>query len=357
MTMLSVLIPGRNEEFMARTIACVLKEMRGDTEVIAVCDGSWPDPAIQDHPRVNVIHFTKSVGQRASTNAAARLSQAKYLMKLDAHCNVDEGFDVKLMQPYESGELTGDVTTIPRMYNLHAFSWKCGNCGNETYQGPTPTECLVCKAGRDFERIMVWKPRLGRRTDFARIDKEVRFKYWRRYEKRRDVRRQGDLAEVLCAVGACWMMPAARFWDLGGMDETTGSWGQFGVEISCKSWLSGGRQIVNKRTWFSHLFRTQWKFQWPYPISQTDIDAARAYSKDLWLNDRWPKQQRAFAWLIEKFKPVPEWHEEITKEQRESESHANADVQDVPVVGPGLADAGDGETAAKPDDTRLVPQA
>ena len=39
------------------------------------------------------------------------------------------------------------------------------------------------------------------------------------------------------------------------------------------------------------------------------------------------------------------------------EPHANADLQDVPVVGPGLADAGNGEGAARPDETRLVPQA
>jgi len=39
--------------------------------------------------------------------------------------------------------------------------------------------------------------------------------------------------------------------ELEGLDERHGFWGQFGTEISCKSWLSGGRQVVNKKTWFA----------------------------------------------------------------------------------------------------------
>src|SRR3990172_5902379 len=96
MPSLSVLIPSRNEQFLARTIADVLKNMRGDTEVICVCDGMWPDPPVVDHPKVTMIYHPTAVGQRAATNEAARVSHAKYLMKLDAHCAVDEGFDVKL---------------------------------------------------------------------------------------------------------------------------------------------------------------------------------------------------------------------------------------------------------------------
>ena len=67
--------------------------MEADTEVIAICDGYWPDPPVVDHPKVTIVHHTKSIGQRAATNEGARISQAKYVMKLDAHCTVDKGFD------------------------------------------------------------------------------------------------------------------------------------------------------------------------------------------------------------------------------------------------------------------------
>ena len=245
MPALSVLIPARNEEFLARTIDSVTANMRGDTEVIAVCDGYWPDPVIRDHPRVNLIHYTEPVGQRAGTNYAAKLSRAKYVLKLDAHCSVAEGFDVDLMAPYESGEVGMDTTTVPRMFNLHAFDWVCAD-GHIRYQGP-PGPCTDC--GKPTEREIRWAPRRSRKTDFARFDKALHFQYWRQWGHRPEA--QGEIADLMCSVGACWMMPTERYWELGGMDEGHGSWGQMGVEVACKSWLSGGRQVVNKRTWFA----------------------------------------------------------------------------------------------------------
>jgi len=41
---LSVVIPARKEMFLQRTIESVLSNIEADTEVIAVCDGYWPDP-------------------------------------------------------------------------------------------------------------------------------------------------------------------------------------------------------------------------------------------------------------------------------------------------------------------------
>ena len=94
---LSILIPARNEEFLARTVADILEHIEGDTEIIAVLDGAWADPPVPDDDRVNLIHHSQSVGQRAATNEAARMSEARYVMKVDAHCAFDQGFDVKMM--------------------------------------------------------------------------------------------------------------------------------------------------------------------------------------------------------------------------------------------------------------------
>jgi hypothetical protein len=297
---LSILIPARNEMFLGKTIENILENIEGDTEIIAVCDGYWPVPGINDHPRVSLIHYTESVGQRRATNDAARLSRAKYIMKCDAHCAFDKGFDVKLMADIEY-----DWTVVPRMYNLHGFDWQCKQCGNRTYQGPTPTKCMKCE-GTQFERVIVWQPRLNRLSDFARFDKDMHFQYWQDYRKRPESK--GEIADLMCHVGACWMMHRERFWDLGGMDEKHGSWGQMGVEVSCKTWLSGGRQVVNKKTWYSHMFRTQGgDFGFPYHLSGHDVDKARAYSKDMWLNNKWPLAKHNLQWLLDKFAPVPGW--------------------------------------------------
>jgi glycosyltransferase involved in cell wall biosynthesis len=108
MSDLSVLIPARNEIFLKRTIEDILAHCEGDTEVIAVLDGAWAEPPIEDHPRVQLIYHSRSIGQRAATNEAARLSTAKYIMKADAHCAFDQGFDVKLM-----AQCDHDWTVIP----------------------------------------------------------------------------------------------------------------------------------------------------------------------------------------------------------------------------------------------------
>jgi glycosyltransferase involved in cell wall biosynthesis len=298
--LLSVLIPARNEQFLAQTIANVLENARGDTEVIAVCDGCWPDPPVIDHPRVTILHYTESIGQRAATNAAARVSQAQFLMKLDAHCAVDEGFDVKLAATYEP-----DWTVIPRMYNLHAFDWVCRN-NHRRYQGPVGP-CETC--GEPTTQEVVWKPRLARRTDFARFDTTLHFQYWRAYKDRPEAQ-ASPIADTMTSVGAAWFMSRERFFALGGMDEAHGSWGQFGVEVACKAWLSGGRHVVNKSTWFAHMFRTKnVGFSFPYPIKDSQIEAARAYSRWLWAEGNWSLATRPLSWLVEKFAPVPDWHE------------------------------------------------
>ena len=315
---LSIIIPARNEMFLRHTIEDILANMKADTEVIAVCDGNWPDPPINDDPRVTLIYHSESIGQRAATNEAARLSRAKFIMKADAHCAFDEGYDVKLMENFEY-----DWTVVPRMFTLHAFDWHCKACGKRTYQGKHP---LVCECGNktDFERVLVWKPRKEKRSDYMWFDKDLRFSYFdknflkeygdntkalkKKYHHRYRDWAQGDITDQMVAIGACWMMHRERYWELGGVDEKHGSWGQMGVEIACKSWLSGGRQVVNKKTWFAHMARTQGgDFGFPYPLSSEETEKAREYSRKLWLGNTWLEAKHPLSWMIERFSPLPGW--------------------------------------------------
>src|SRR3990167_2399302 len=314
---LAILIPARNEQWLARTLEDIIANSEGDTEVIAVLDGQWAEPVIPDYPRVHLIYHPQSIGERAATNEAARLTTAKYVMKVDAHCAFGPGFDRILVEAYESGELELDVTSLPKMFNLHVFDWVCTGCDERTYQGPKPQRCLKC-GEQAHEMDVRWRVKSNPCCEAARFDCGLHFKYWSEFKKRPEA--QVELAETMSLIGACWMMRRDRFWELGGCDEVHGSCGQLGTEFACKSWLSGGRLVCNKRTWFAHLFRTRPGFNFPYP--NHGIEQAREHSRWLWFGNNWPGQKKPLAWLLEKFAPVPEWHDDAGREALERVNEA-----------------------------------
>jgi hypothetical protein len=293
---LSILIPARNEMFLARTIQDILENSEADTEIVAALDGQWADPPIPDHPRLTLIYHSESIGQRAATNEAARYSKGKYLMKVDAHCAFAKGFDRVMI-----ADMQPDWTMAPLMKNLHAFDWVCPE-GHHRYQGQSGP-CTEC--GKETHREMVWKPRQNTPNSSAyRFDKQMHFQYWQEYK----ARQVGELVESMSLQGSCFMVTREKYFELDLCDEQHGSWGQQGTEVACKTWLSGGRVIVNRRTWYAHLFRTQGgDFGFPYP--NPGIKQAREYSQDLWLNDKWEKAIHPLSWLIDKFSPVPGWSE------------------------------------------------
>ena len=147
MAELSILIPSRNEMFLKRTVEDILQNIEGDTEIIVVLDGAWPESGIPDNKRVRLVYNPESIGQRAATNQAARISNSKYVMKCDAHCSFDKGFDVKMMDAMQD-----DWTMVPLMKNLHAFDWVCPD-GHRRYQGPEGV-CTVC--GKPTTKDVVW---------------------------------------------------------------------------------------------------------------------------------------------------------------------------------------------------------
>lgn len=300
---LTVLIPARNEEWLGRTLKDVLANIKGDTEVIVVADGYYP--SVEPHDRLTVLYQPKAIGQRAATNMAARMATSRYVMKLDAHCRIAPGFDTALVE--EAARLGPTICQIPAQYNLHAFNWLC-TAGHRLYQGPTVTECQwkpkdapkdypVC--GLPVEREIIWQRRRSRLTTSWKFDHELHFQY---FGKHQDQHKTHKVHDVMSCLGACWFVDREHFFKLGALDEMHGSWGQMGTELACKYWLSGGRLVVNKKTWYAHLFRTQGgDFTFPYPMSGGDQARARARSNHLWLGGNWPLATRSLKSLVQQF--------------------------------------------------------
>jgi hypothetical protein len=82
------------------------------------------------------------------------------------------------------------------------------------------------------------------------------------------------------------MLTRDKYWELNICDEETfGSWGSQGIEVAVKTWLSGGRVLVNHRTYYAHMFRTQGgDFSFPYQISGRQVAAAKAQAKEVFFN-------------------------------------------------------------------------
>lgn len=307
---LSILIPARNEMFVARTVEDILKNKRGNTEVIVGLDGAWAEPGIKDHPDVRIVYVSESRGQRGMTNTLCRLSRAKYVAKADAHCAFDEGFDVKLMEVMQD-----DWTIVPLMRNLHAFDWKCMKCGKKTYQGPTPgtpngiTHCVDC-GNRDystFKRKVIWYAKPSPQSTSYCFDPEPHFQYFNQFKKRPEG--QGSLTETMSLQGSFFMLTRDKYWELNISDEKTfGSWGSQGIEVACKTWLTGGRVMCLQDTWYAHMFRTQGgDFSFPYEQRQSKVNEAKRKAKQIFFESKIEGQIYPLSWLVEKFWPVQGW--------------------------------------------------
>lgn len=292
MATVSVLIPARNEKYLEKTLRNVLDNAEGDTEIICVLDGYLPDPQIHmNDDRVTFMHFPEAVGHRKATNEAAKVAKGKFIMKLDAHCAVGKGFDVILAEDCEY-----DWTVIPRMYNLDVSTWEpkdFGDFNTAVRRGKLHDYLYIGINEKDELRTLYYPHGFNKAIHHDNKDKLI--------------------DDTMSCMGPCFFMDRNRFWELGGCDENhEGGWGQQAVEVACKAWLSGGSLKVNKKTWFAHWFRAG-DGGFPYPISGNQINRVRAYSKDLWLNDKWPGAKRKFQWMIDKFNP-PGWKDVVVSE-------------------------------------------
>lgn len=307
---LSFVMPSRNEEFLGRTIDDILENTSEQSEVIVGLDGYWPNPPIKDHPRVKIFHVSEPIGQRAMQNQLVRLSKAKFVAKVDAHCSFDKDFDIKMMDFFD--KQGHDIVAVPIMRNLHAFDWVCPD-GHRRYQSPSG-DCTTC--GKPTEKEIMWIGKNRPESKSYCFDSQPHFQYFREYTKRPGYNKTPcgkcqDATETMSLQGSFFMSTRHNYWKYELCDERAGSWGNQGIEVACSAWLCGLRVLVNHKTWYAHMFRTQGgDFGFPYKITDKEVNKTKDYVKEKFWNMRHPKQVYNVKWLVEKFAPVPGWTQE-----------------------------------------------
>lgn len=304
---LSIIIPARGEEFVQFTVESIVKARQAKTEVIVVLDGYWPNRPVEDYPDVNIIHLPVAVGQRKATNIGAATAMGEYIMKLDSHCWVEDGFDEVLLK-----HITPEMVVVPVMKNLHAFDHVCRACNYRQDQGPTWQQCPKC-GSKDFYQDIMWEPRPSPNSMTYRFTPEIEFKYFGQLKARNKDPRTVYI-ETMSLQGSCFVAHKDLYWGLKLCDDELGrgmqGWGGQGAEVALKAWTAGYPVLCNTQTSYAHLFRTQGgDFSFQYPNPGDEQQATKQQLRDIFLHGIWEHQKVSIAEIVDHFKPVPDWHD------------------------------------------------
>ena len=285
--MLSIIIPSRSPQYLQKTIDDLLTKAEGEIEIIVVFDGCWSVPMIKDNPKVRIVHHGtvhNSKGMRETINQGVAVSKGEYIMKTDEHCMFDQGYDLKLIADCED-----NWVVIPRRLRLEPESWTL----IEDRRQPIDYMFLAYPYERPLD-----------------ITCGLHGAEWKqRYYDRKDIL----IDDTMSWQGSCYFMKR-KHWDwLGPMNtDMYGPFTQEAQEIGNKTWLGGGRLIVNKKTWYAHFHKGNKGKGYGFSNAQymqfsADKEKGRVFCIDYWLNNKWENRVHDFEWLVEKFWPIPTW--------------------------------------------------
>lgn len=281
--MLSVIIPSRVDQYLQRTIDDLLAKAEGDVEVIVVLDGYWPNPPLTPDKRLVIVHqgtIHNNYGMRKGIDTGMALAKGEYVMKIDEHCMVDQGYDLKLAVDCED-----DWVVIPRRHRLDAEKWENIN------DGRPPVDYMYV----EYPYLIPFDRTQGLHGDI-----------WKKTGP--------EIDDTPTMQGSCYFLKKSYWQKLfpNGMDEENyGSFTQEAQEISMKVWLSGGRVVVNKKTWYSHFHKGNKGKGYGFSNAQyrqheAEKEKGRLYCINYWMNTT--DYLHDFKWFInEKFPDMPHW--------------------------------------------------
>jgi len=269
MDKVSIIIPSRNEEYLAPTIEDLFAHAEEEIEVLVVLDGKMDFPLAPERPGLIYINNPSPLGMRPAINQAGVQSTGKWLMKLDAHSRISQGYDAILKRDCDM-----DWVMVGSRNELNLATWE--------WAEPSSDYCYLSSP---------WTSSHGYMRDV-------------RWTSRDQARKDIMVDETMTIAGCMWFMSKEHYTDrIRWMDADT--FGHFGEpqELINKTWSGGGRVMVNKNVKFAHgRSRHMYSLSW-----NTCVRMYRIVTR-YWADDVWPHRIRDFGWLVDHFWPLPLEH-------------------------------------------------
>lgn len=260
MAKISVVIPSVDDPALQKTVDDLHQKSVNDLEIIVVFDGKEPHPV----EGAKVAGSKEWKGMRWAVNEGMSLATGEYLIKTDDHCMFGEKFDEILLK-----DIKDNWVVHPRRLWLDPVKWELFDSG---------------RLPADYERLLISQPeKIG----------------GCRWDSRTAKRKHVMVDETMIFQGSFYMMHR-KHWDwLGGLqEEGYGHFAQEAAEICLKTWLGGGKVMVNKNTWYAHKHRSFGRLS---RVTGKDMTEGNAYSRDYWLNNRWEERVHDIGWLMKRF--------------------------------------------------------
>lgn len=270
----TVIIPARNEQFLNKTIEDIVEKREIDTHVIAVLEGYWPEPIV-NHPKVHYIHFSQPRGMRGALNAGVEIARSKFVMKLDGHCMVSQGFDKVLAETCRP-----NWVCVPTRHRLDPENWVI-NDGNRH-----PINYQYINPNNDSLDGKVWDQKnRNKALEKIRID------------------------DLISCQGSCYFMHRDWWHEMELLDEENyGTFRKDPQEVTFKTWTYGGRCVRVKDCWYAHLHKGR-KYGRGYFASKSDHNVGDEYVKKWWTDSAWHKQKIPLRDIFAKFPDMPGWQD------------------------------------------------
>lgn len=207
----SIIIPAYNEQkYLNRTIDNFLSAAKGKVEVIVILNGY--DQKVDK--RAKVLRYRDNLGERVAMNTAAYIATGDYLLRIDAHGDADEGWDVKMLEIFKDrpkAVAVAVLTAVDKEWNRIKGHWY-GFCNLL----PTMEE--------------KWNHDRNKAKDHEIIEPNM------------------------AITGHGFMLAKDFYWEIGGADESLPPMGAIGPEFAVKAHLFGDGVFTRTDVILGHIF-------------------------------------------------------------------------------------------------------